>query len=236
MRDNGILKIGYLFLMMAMMIPATSALAVPYNFYGEAEGGIASATIDFAWVGHVLTLTIDNTSSVDLMGGTTGGNSPGITGIGFNIDPELSLISWEMSAYTVGGVFTTIGSSDPGIYEWIMGTSGVGVEFDYLPNTFGSVSGALYNPAAAGDPNNTLPGGSNANFFTTAVLELDFSGSGQITDTWLRMQNVGAEGEGSTKSPGAPVPEPATMLLLGTGLLGTAIVSRRKLLKSKRFK
>ena len=46
-----------------------------------------------------------------------------------------------------------------------------------------------------------------------------------------RWQNVGKDGDGSLKTFGSPVPEPSTMLLIGTGLVGLAGLSRRKFRK-----
>ncbi len=43
--------------------------------------------------------------------------------------------------------------------------------------------------------------------------------------------NVETLGKGATKKTTSPVPEPATMFLFGTGLIGMAIVARNKFRK-----
>lgn len=57
-----------------------------------------------------------------------------------------------------------------------------------------------------------------------AVISLSDSG---LLDTGLEIKNIEAFSHYG-ESNAAPVPEPATILLLGAGLLGTGIVTRRK--------
>ena len=83
---------------------------------------------------------------------------------------------------------------------------------------------------------NTLPGGVNDVYFTTATLTMEFSrGTPTLVagSPYVRMQNVGLNGDGSLKLTGTPVPEPATMLLLGVGLIGLAGFGRKRILKKK---
>ena len=232
-------RLYLLFLTLILIIGIGSTAGATLMFEGSDAGGVGSATMDILISGNTLTATINNTSPTDLIGEPTGsgGNSPGITGIGINVDPDLlSLSSWTLQAYDDSlSSTTTIGSSSNGTLDWLMDSTDNGVTFDYLPHTVSGVDGALFNPDALSDPNNTLPGGANDNYFTTAILTMMFDGPPTLLpdfeNYYVKMQNVGLNGVGSSKM--QPTPEPATMLLLGSGLVGLAGYRRRKKLSKK---
>ena len=133
-----------------MLAIASSVQALPFTFSGSMAGGTGSATMDIEIVDNTLIATVNNTSSINLDGGSNdGGNSPGIMGFGFDLLPNtLTWTSWDLKAFTSDLAAVTIGSDVGGSYEWDMGTRIGGINLDYLPNTFGSISGALFNPCS----------------------------------------------------------------------------------------
>lgn len=226
-------KLLSLFLLsfLCIIVSAGSSYAIPF-YQVLSDNSIVSGTMDFSFDvdADTLTITVNNTTPT-----TT---AAGITGFGFNMNPDLVsyLGDWSITAFEYDGVTQSFNevilgqgygfSTGPGS-EWEMDHVLAGVTLNYLPHNGGNADGALYNPDVVSNAvgYGLLPGGQNDVFYTTATLILDFAGGGYdlvyslpiVSDEFLRYQNAGNDGELSAKV--SPVPEPATVLLVSTGLL-----------------
>ena len=103
-----------------------------------------------------ITVVVNNTSPITWPNLP---NAPGITGFGFNVDPDSKLESWTLFALDSGGNSLDIGEYGTGHWQLDPDTF-TNIEVDYLADTAGeNTQGALYNPLAncIGSPLASLP-------------------------------------------------------------------------------
>jgi hypothetical protein len=165
--------------------------------------GVTATVTNFSLVGNTFTFTINNTSST----GT-------ITALGFNLDGNFANFSLQNGTNANFALSNDVKTQ--------AGAQNFASEFDFALLTGNNFGGGKVAEGIG-------PGGS-ATFTVTG----NFQGltANQIAALiFARFQGIGPNDESDviTVTPGE-IPEPATMLLLGTGLAGVAakVRSRRK--------
>ena len=189
-----------------------SAHADTISIVGNSNGNLATATVSCSFDPgtNQFTFTITNTSPF----------SASITGIGFDLAP---------GDFTANGSAGLNGFTGTNVLGFTFRDEGLGnvPQFNSTVLDFGftTSNSANFN---GGSPNNGIaPGGSR----TFSVISPIFAGISEeviFNAIFVRFQQVGANGQGSDVGTAAAIPEPAALVLLGSGLAGLAGFFRKK--------
>lgn len=193
-----------------ILLTAATTKADTVQIFGNATGSLATATVNCSFNSqtNTFTFTITNTSPFDAR----------VTGVGFDLPPVGNASPSGLNGFSGANVGNfTFSDSDLGNVP----------QFNSAVLDFGFITGSNF---AGGSPNNGIAPGASLTFTVSGSAFSGFTEEQICNAIFVRFQRVGANGEGSDVGrPGEPIPEPTSMLLLGTGLIGVAGAVRRKL-------
>ena len=203
---------------------SAKAQADTINVVGVDSGQFSTATVvcEFNAQTNTFTFTITNTSAI-----TTPGSTSTITSIGFDLPPAGNASPSGLNGFTgmqAPSLSSNFTFSDADLGNVPHGFGSAVLDFGFLTGGSGNFNG--------GSVNDGLLPGESASFTVSCAAFAGFTEEQICNAIFVRFQNVPleADSEGSdVGTPGNPIPEPSSMLLLGSALIGLGGYVRRRI-------
>jgi len=198
-----------------------SARADTITIVGTDTKNESTATVvcEFNSQTNTLTFTITNTSNITFPGSTST-----ITGIGYDLPPLGNASASGLNGFTgmqAPSLSSTFNFSDADL-GIVPGFNNVVLDFGFTTGPSGNFSG--------GSTADGLAPGESASFTVTGAAFSGFTEAQICNAIFVRFQGGTTSDVGT---PSSPVPEPSTMLLLGTALVGLGGYTRRRRQKNR---
>ena len=198
---------------------AATVRADTITISGVNSGQAATATVvcEFNSQTNTFTFTITNTSAI-----TQPGSTSTITGIGFDLPPLGNASASGLNGFTgtqAPSLTSNFNFSDADLGNVPAGFNNVVLDFGFTTGPSGNFNG--------GSVNDGLLPGESASFTVTGAAFTGFTESQICNAIFVRFQNVPVAGS-DVGTPGQ-IPEPSSILLLGSALVGLGGYARRRL-------
>ena len=207
-----------------LAVVSATAHADTITISGVDSGSASTATVvcEFNAQTNTFTFTITNTSAI-----TQPGSTSTITGIGFDLPPIGNASASGLNGFTgmqAPSLSSNFTFSDGDVGNVPHGFNSAVLDFAFITGPSGNFAG--------GSVNDGLLPGESASFTVSGAAFTGFTDAEICNAIFVRFQNVpeaGGSGGSDVGVPSQTVPEPSTMLLLGTALIGLGGVVRRRM-------